>query len=665
MSQEQLTERLMAMDTGINLQRLSTGNIEEHEWELVVHALDRLSGAQIRIDGTSVLSPIQMRSRARRWVVEHGLDLIIVDYLQLLQPGDLTSRRKMENRVLVIDEITRNLKLLARELNIPILVLAQLSRAVENRLSKVPQLSDLRESGCLTGETLIYLPDEGQYRRLDTLADHQGFHVLALDAGTWKLERRPVIKVFSTGCKPVYKMTTRLGRSIRATANHQFLTFDGWKRLDELACGMHLALPRTLPGTQIPTMTHDELALLGHLIGDGCTLARQTMHYTTVDLDLAEEVTHLATAIFGTKIAPQIQWQTPKDGKGGWYQVYLASSYRLTHGIHNPIATWLRNMGVFGLRSYQKYVPCCVFAQPTEGITCFLRHLWSTDGHAALSNERSGKSKPSIYYATSSERLAKDVQSLLLRLGINARVSRISQGVKGRDQYHVHVSGRPDVYLFIDQVGTVGKRKRDTLDQIRLHINDRVANTNRDVLPSQVWRQIAVPSMAAIGMTSRQMQAALGNAYCGTGLYKQGLSRDRAMRLASVVQSAELALLAQSDVYWDEVISIESDGVEEVYDLTVDGLHNFVANNMVVHNSIEQNADIVLFIYRDEVYNPSTERRGVADIIIAKHRNGPTGTFCLRFEPQTTRFREVTDEVVVPLAPPEDLEIEIDESEDD
>jgi len=147
MSQEQLTERLMAMETGINLQRLSTGNIEEHEWGRVVDALDRLSGAQIRIDGTSVLSPIQMRSRARRWVVEHGLDLIIVDYMQLMQPAESSTRRKMENRVLVIDEISRTLKLLARELNIPILVLAQLSRAVENRLSKVPQLSDLRESG--------------------------------------------------------------------------------------------------------------------------------------------------------------------------------------------------------------------------------------------------------------------------------------------------------------------------------------------------------------------------------------------------------------------------------------------------------------------------------------------------------------------------------------
>jgi len=148
MSQQQLTERLMAIETGINLQRLSTGNLEDDEWERVVLAQNTLSDVPIRVDGTSVLSPVQMRSRARRWVVEHdGLDLIIVDYMQLMQPSDTGSKRKMENRVQVIDEISRNLKLLARELNIPILVLAQLSRAVESRLSKVPQLSDLRESG--------------------------------------------------------------------------------------------------------------------------------------------------------------------------------------------------------------------------------------------------------------------------------------------------------------------------------------------------------------------------------------------------------------------------------------------------------------------------------------------------------------------------------------
>jgi replicative DNA helicase len=146
MSQEQLVERLLAMESGINLQRLNTGNIEDDEWETIVEAMNVLSQANIRVDGTSVLSPVQMRSRARRWVQEEAIDLIIVDYMQLMQPSD-TTPQKVANRVLVIDEISRNLKLLARELDIPILVLAQLSRAVETRLSKVPQLSDLRESG--------------------------------------------------------------------------------------------------------------------------------------------------------------------------------------------------------------------------------------------------------------------------------------------------------------------------------------------------------------------------------------------------------------------------------------------------------------------------------------------------------------------------------------
>ena len=104
-----------------------------------------------------------------------------------------------------------------------------------------------------------------------------------------------------------------------------------------------------------------------------------------------------------------------------------------------------------------------------------------------------------------------------------------------------------------------------------------------------------------------------------------------------------------------------------MFDMTVPGCANFLANGIVAHNSggIEQTADIVMFIYRDEVYNPNTERRGIADIIVAKHRNGPTDTFCLRFEPQTTHFRDVTDEVVVPFAPLEEPEIEMDEHEDD
>src|SRR5262249_21461164 len=132
-----------------------------------------------------------------------------------------------------------------------------------------------------------------------------------------------------------------------------------------------------------------------------------------------------------------------------------------------------------------------------------------------------------------------------------------------------------------------------------------------------------------------------GWAHAGSSLYGQSLSRERAARLAAVIQSVELARLAESDVYWDEIVSIESEGEEEVYDLTVDRHHNFVASDMLAHNSIEQDSDIVMFIYRDEVYNPDTDRPNIADIIVAKHRNGPIGQISLYFQAAQTRYRDL------------------------
>jgi len=357
MSKDQLAQRLLSMDSGIDQQRLRTGRIEEEEWERIVYAMDTLSEANIWIDDTASITPLEMRSKSRRIHAQYGIDLIIVDYLQLMQAT--IGGKRNENRVQEISEISRSLKGLARELNIPVLALAQLSRAVESRQSKVPQLSDLRESGCLTGETPVYLPDSGTYKAIEQLVGQSGFRVLALNTEMWQLEPCRVSRAFATGYKPVYRMTTRLGRTIRATANHQFLTMQGWQRLDELSSGMRIALPRHLPG-------------------------------------------------------------------------------------------------------------------PTQ-----------------------------------------------------------------------------------------------------------------------------------------------------------------------LVGSAQLAKLAQSDVYWDKIISIEPDGEAEVYDLTVEGLHNFVAGDIVLHNSIEQDSDIVMFIYRDDVYNPESEKKSIADIIIAKHRNGPVGEISLYFQANQTRFRDL------------------------
>ncbi|MDQ2905318.1 MAG: replicative DNA helicase [Chloroflexota bacterium] len=271
MSKEQLVQRLLAMEAMIDQQRLRTGWIEDDEWERIVAAMGTLSAANIWIDDTAGISTTEMRSKARRLQAEHGVDLIIVDYLQLMQSTPNGTRRN-ENRVQEISEISRNLKGLARELDVPVLALAQLSRAVESRQSKVPQLSDLRESGCITGDTQVYLPDTGTYLPIEQLVGQRGLRVLALNTETWQLEPRPVSNAFATGHKPVYRLTTRLGRTVRATANHQFLTMRGWLRLDALAQGERLAMPRKLSGPTQASMSGAELALLGHLIGDGCTL---------------------------------------------------------------------------------------------------------------------------------------------------------------------------------------------------------------------------------------------------------------------------------------------------------------------------------------------------------------------------------------------------------
>jgi replicative DNA helicase len=480
------------------------------------------------------------------------------------------------------------------------------------------------------GDTLIYRPDTGRYIPIKELDGKTDFQIMSLNPETWKLESRTVTNAFCTGIKQVYRLTTQLGRTIRATANHKFLTIGGWKRLDELEGNECIALPRSLMSPTTQSMTNTELALLGHLIGDGCTLPRHAIQYTTREKDLADTVVSLAIEAFGNKVTPRICREK------NWYQVYLSATQRLTHDTRNPIAEWLDSLGAFGLRSYEKRVPHKVFEQPLSGIAIFLRHLWTTDGCIQLSQGK--QHYAAVYYASSSKGLAQDVQSLLLRLGINARLSRHAQNGKGRDQYHVIVSGKPDLERFINVIGTLGQYREKELKDIENYLINRQTNTNRDIIPREIWQMYAVPAMQQYGITTRQVHARLGNAYCGTALYKQNVSRARAAKLAQVVQSNELALLSTSDIYWDKVALIELDGEEKVFDLTVPETHNFIANDIVVHNSIEQDADVVLFIYRDEVYNPDTEFPNIAEIIVSKHRSGPTGIFSVYFKKHLAQF---------------------------
>ena len=410
MSKEQLVDRMLARESGVDAWSLRTGNLTDADFEKIGSAMGTLSEAKIYIDDTPGITVSDLRTIARREAHQHQVGLIIVDYLQLMSGGNRFGSEA--NRVQEISEISRGLKGIARELNVPLIALSQLSRSVESRSPQIPQLADLRESGCLAGDTLIYLPQTGGYKAIRELVEKTDISIASLDNKTMQLVTVPIAKAFSTGVKPVLRLTTGTGRTIRATANHKFLTIFGWRRLDEITQGEHIALPRTLlePLTSSREMSSAELGLLGQLIGDGCTLPSHAIQYTTNDLDLAENVLALALEVFGDSLRPRVQKEIT------WYQVYLASAIPLTHNIHNPVAQWLSELGVFGLRSYEKYVPELVFTQPTSSIAIFLQHLWATDGCIQLGNGK--KPYPAVYYATSSERLARNVQSLLLRLSI-------------------------------------------------------------------------------------------------------------------------------------------------------------------------------------------------------------------------------------------------------
>ena len=144
MSNEQLAIRLIAQQTGINSQKIRSGKLAEDELPMFIDALDVLGTTTVFLDDTPAITPLQLRSKCRRLDLEHHLDLVIVDYLQLMSTDS-----RNENRVQEVSYISRNLKILARELNVPVLTAAQLSRSVEQRSEKIPILSDLRESGSL------------------------------------------------------------------------------------------------------------------------------------------------------------------------------------------------------------------------------------------------------------------------------------------------------------------------------------------------------------------------------------------------------------------------------------------------------------------------------------------------------------------------------------
>jgi replicative DNA helicase len=621
MSKSEIVMRLLSAEAKIKLSDMRSGRMSDDDWTRLARRMSEISEAPLYIDDSPNLTMMEIRAKARRLRQKADLRLVVVDYLQLM-----TSGKKFESRQQEVSEFSRSMKLLAKELDLPVVAISQLNRGPEQRTDKKPLISDLRESGCLTASTRILRADNGSEVTLgELMRTGERPLVWSLDERR-RMVARPMTNVFPSGRKEVFRLRLASGREVEATGNHPFMTIDGWTPLAELKVGDRVAVPRRIPEpVDTQRMDESEVILLAHMIGDGSCVKNQPIRYASIDEASLVAVT-LAAAHFGVT-AVRDEYAAARVTT-----LRLPAPFRLARGKRNPIAAWLDGLGLFGKRSYEKFVPREVFSLPNDQVALFLRHLWATDGSVRW-DQKQGVGR--IYYASTSRQLVDGVQHLLLRLGVQSRIAR-TRKAGYRDCWFLYVEWAENQIAFLTKVGvhgTRGVKVKRVLDEL----GSRPHRPGRDTVPLQVCQEVQ-ERLADMNMTQRELAIAMRMESHGPATWNTPPGRARLHRAAAVLRDRELHDLATNDVFWDEIVEITSLGEQDVYDGTVLGTNNFVAQGISVHNSLEQDSDVVILLHRPDAFERDDPRGGEADLILGKHRNGPTKTITVAHQLHLSRF---------------------------
>ncbi len=614
MTRNEITMRLLSAEARIPLNHMRNGHMNDEDWAKLARKMGEVSSAPLFIDDSPNMTMMEIRAKARRLKQRHDLRLIVIDYLQLMSSG-----KKVESRQLEVSEFSRQIKLLAKELEVPIIALSQLNRGPEQRSDKRPMMSDLRESGCVTADTRVMRADTNAEVTIGELMGRA-----ATDVPVWSLDDRlrlvprTLTHAFPSGTRPVFELTLVSGRRVRATANHPFLTHEGWVPLGELRPGTRLASLRHVPPPlAIAPREEPEVVLLAHLLGGAALEAGAVTRYANVDGASLATVEDALRRALGVEVV--------REPTNGARPAALALPEQ-----DAALAAWLDEQGLAGTPVEERSVPGWVFALPKQQVALFLRHLWATHGSV---NARAAGEIGSVGFTSPSRRLVDDVARLLLRFNVFTRIRRLRRA--GQNSYQLLVVGPENQLRFLDDVGVHGSRGA-AAPALAALLRAAAEDSGVATIPEEVWQRVRQVltnrGHADVGPSSA------GETRRATGTATRAASRQQMSRVASILDEADLEVTATNDVTWDAVATIEPVGEQPVYDATVLGNHNFVAEGVALHNSIEQDADMVVLLHREDVYEKESTRPGEADLIVAKHRNGPTRDVVVAFQGHYSRF---------------------------
>lgn len=396
---------------------------------------------------------------------------------------------------------------------------------------------------CLAYDSKIVLAD-GSISTIESLYQQQDAQLLTLQ-NNWQFKWTRPSNYVDDGIKPVFRVKTSLGREIETTLTHPFLTLDGWQPLSALTVGEKIAVPRVVPVFGQDPLPECAVKILGYLIGDG-NLSQGTPQFTNTN--------------------PIIQ------------QDFINSVQEF--GV-NSLTDWLKSLGIWGKTSHNKLVPAVIFQLPKVRLAAFLNRLFATDGWATVLS--SGQVQ--LGFATVSKKLTQQVQHLLLRFGIIARLKARSVLYKGerRPVWQIDITDAISIRTFVTEIGICGKEQ--STNEVLVALEHKRYQTNRDLIPIAVWNQLSTAKTnAQESWQSVAIKAGIAG-YSNIHVGKRAPTRERLLKLATALENPPLQDLAQSQVYWDAIVSIESVGCKQVYDLTIPDTHNFVANDICVHNT--------------------------------------------------------------------------------